>query len=156
MGLLLLSELRTMIRIILTLSMCLMLACVATVVDVVSEFRIKGKVRSEAGRLLETVKIEFVDTGLDQWRSTLHYRFPVGVTDSGGQLDQELSYSWGYQIKGRTKPGQLHPTGLTDTFSLKFSAVGYETQFQEYRIAELPIVDNSVYVEFEITMTEEP
>lgn len=155
MELLLLSELRTMLRIILTLSMCLLLACVATVVDVVSGFRIKGKVRSETGRLLEAVKVEFVDTGLDQWRSTIPYRFPVGVTDSDGQLDQKLTYSWGYRIRGRPKPGRVHSTGLTDTFSLKFSAVGYETQFQEYRIAELPIVDNSVYVKFEVVMTEE-
>ncbi len=145
-----------MTRIISALSLCLLLACVVTVVDVVSEFRFKGEVRSEAGRPLEAVKIEFVDTGLDQWRSALNYRLPVGQTNDRGQFDEKISYSWGYESKGKPNPPQVQATGLPDTFSLKFSAEGFEPQFKEYRIADLPIEGNSVYVEFEVTMAKMP
>jgi hypothetical protein len=78
---------------LLTASYCM--ACTVTSTTAVTIFAVEGQVfDKESNRPLENVKVYFIDTGYDDFRSQQPYPAEIGHSDSNGKIRARLNYLW--------------------------------------------------------------
>ena len=130
----------------------LTIGCVSTTVDVLSTFHFDGRVTNEQGLPIEGVRLTFVDTGIDQWRSRGNVSVRVAESDSDGRIASDFPYLWGYRTRGRFRPAQPPPGNYRGTFDLVYSAEGYGSVRVGYNVNDLPTHDGKILVEFEVAL----
>lgn len=104
--------------------------------DFVTDFAFAGVVTAEDGRPLKDVNVCFVDTGIDQWRQGSGSAIVVAVTDHNGVFSERFRYQWGVEYR---LPGPR--PSIPGTFELVFGRAGFEAVREEYRLADIPTLN---------------
>jgi hypothetical protein len=110
-----------------------------------------GRVTTEAGEPIDGVVVTFIDTGLDS--DGRHRGSPMNLGQTAnGTLDVQVTYSWGYRVRGVSPGLDMRKSDVPGTFTLHLQKSGYDDASVSFSIWNLQREGSAYKVVFDVTL----